>query len=108
MQNSLIKAFRDYSYLNDEIICSNILSKIDKKDLYEFENIDKLFLKLNKLIDIKDIIYTISKLETNIVMIDYALKDADDDFLYHLRELNKTNQKLVNTLFTMLDLRELD
>ncbi len=107
MQSLLPTLFQNYSYLSDEAIFSHILKKLPKEEQKELLKLREVFVKLNQYIDINDITHTLTKLESNIVIIDKALRDNDDELSFHLLALNKYNQKLITELFTMLDDREL-
>jgi len=107
MQTLLSQTLENYSFLNDEVIISSILKKIDTDKDIKLDSIRENLHYYTRYIELSHVLYTLSKLEANITLIDHALKDKDDDFLYHLRMVNMENQKLLNTIFTMLDDREL-
>ncbi len=107
MQLQLPNLYQYYSYLSDEAIFSHLIKKLPKKEQEELEKLHKIFIKLNKYVDITAITQTLSKLESNYFIIDQALRDNDDELSFHLRALNQYNQKLITELFTMLDDREL-
>ena len=107
MQTLLPKLFQNYSYLSDEIIFSHILKKLSKKEQDELTKLRELFIKLNRHIDINDITHTLTKIESNTVIIDQALKNTDNETALHIQTLNQYNHKLITELFTMLDCREL-
>ena len=107
MQSLLPKLFQNYSYLNDEAIFSHILKKTPKDEQEELLKLRELFVKLNRYIDINDITHTLTKLESNTVVIDKALQNTRDETALHIQKINEYNHKLITELFTMLDDREL-
>jgi len=107
MKNLLPRTFSNYSYITEESIFNDILSKLNDKDKRDLEKVDKLLRKFNKHITIIDILCIVAKLETNAVIIDSALKDTNNDLAFHVSVLNEETQKLIRELFVMLDGKKL-
>ena len=110
--NLILKPLQNYSFLSDETIFENILKKmnirkVDDEKLEAFEDINRHLHEYTKYIDIYDVNHILYKLESNIVIIDYALENRDDEISFHLRTINAQNQKFLNEIFTMLDGKEL-
>jgi len=111
MKDTLESIFRNYSYLCDETILSNLLKKVDDESLKKIKSLDDLdnfLFKLDKQIDKNDLLYIIFKLQTNIQIMDHAFRDYDDDLAISMRSLNYQNIKFLNEIVAMLDCRELE
>jgi hypothetical protein len=109
IKESFQNIFSHYSYLSDQNITSNLLKKIDQKQLNDIKSINDLqnFLyQLNKKIAIEDILNRLFILESNINIIDGYLKDNDED-IQDLRILNTQNTQLLKEIFLMLESKEL-
>ena len=107
MINLLSKTFQNHSYLMEKPIFKDIFKKLNEEEKKELEKIDKFFRECNKHITIEDILYIISKLETNAFVIEHALKDTDNELAFHIRVLNEESQRLIRELFMMLDRKKL-
>lgn len=107
MNNKLSTTFKNFSYITDENILSNMLTKLDKKDQKQIEKFRKKLFNYNKHTDINDLIITLSKLETNLVIQKHALKDKEDELSYHLNILNQQSLLYIIELFTMIESKEL-
>ncbi len=109
IKENFLTIFSQYSYLNDETITSNLLEKIDKKELKNIKSIndlEKFLFYLNKKISIKDLLNRLFVLEANINIIDGFLLDKDGKS-QELRVLNTQNIQILKEIFLMLESKEL-
>lgn len=108
-KKSFIDIFSHFSYLNDETITSNLLEKVDEKDLRDIKSIEDLqnfLFGLNKKADITDILNRLFILDANINIIDQFLKAKDEEG-QDLRELNNQNRRILKEVLLMLDFKKL-
>jgi hypothetical protein len=111
MKDTLKSIFRNYSYLNDEIILSSLLERVDYellKNIKSLDDLDKFLFQLDKQVDKNDLLCVIFKLQANIQIMEYAFKDNDDDLALCMKTLNSQNIKFLNEIVAMLDFRELE
>jgi sulfatase maturation enzyme AslB (radical SAM superfamily) len=107
MNTSLSTTFKNFSYITDKNILSNILNKLDKKEVKHLEKFRHILYNYNKHTDINDLIIILSKLETNLVVQHHTLQNKEDELSYHLKVLNQQNLQYMIELFTMIESKEL-
>jgi len=111
MKQTLQSIFNDYPYLYDETILSNLLNKVDEqslKNIKTLEDLKNFLFKLNKQIQKDDLLSIIFKLQANIQVIDYALKDYDNDLTLSIKTLNSQNIQFIDEIISMLDFIEFE
>ncbi len=109
MKQTLQSIFRNYPYLCDETILSNLLNKVDNdslEDIKSIEELSKFLFKLTKQVQKEDLLSIIYKLQANIDVMDYALKDHEEDLALSLKILNTQNIQFIEKIIDMLDILE--
>lgn len=105
LKENFIDIFSHYSYLSDETIVSNLLEKVDKKELNNIKSIADLkrfLFQLNKKVDTPDILSRLFILDANINIIDGYL-EAKEEEGQDLRELNAQNKRILREVLLMLE-----